>query len=164
MRISLRSLLPSLSVLALLSANPALSDALFSNPTGLGKSLVDKADSEQPFLEVDDAFQLSNEPLPSGLKINWEIAPGYYLYKHSMRVSQGDLRTIQIEASPALRKSDPYFGQVEIYYHGASLNLIFPAQGPIAEGAAIQVEYQGCADDGLCYPTQTRTVVYEKSR
>src|SRR5690606_5338532 len=59
---------------------------------------------------------------------------------------------------PAGKKhTDEFFGEVETYRHRATAVLT----GAAADGTdalTLQVKYQGCADIGICYPPQTRTL------
>ncbi len=75
---------------------------------------------------------------------------GYYLYRH--RISVPGLAEAGIPAG--LPKHDEIFGDVEVFYK--ELNLIVPKDQ--IEGDEIVINYQGCADAGLCYPPQKRTV------
>lgn len=147
-----------------LNAEPLLQGSSESRLDNFGSGLLssgfqdaDVQDKEPEFLPVEQAFILSGEQKDGELKLQWHIAPGYYLYHHSLKVEamrEGKLEDIsaQFDESPALRKSDPYFGQVGVYYHRAEMatNEDSPAE--------IQVSYQGCADNGLCYPTQTTAI------
>lgn len=112
--------------------------------------------AEPEFLDVDEAFQLKSRYADGKLVLYWQIAPDYFLYHHSLKVetaNQSDV-TQEFTSSPAIRKSDPYFGQVGVYYHHADLQSVdFKALDEL------KVSFQGCAENGLCYPTQTRIVI-----
>jgi thiol:disulfide interchange protein DsbD len=123
----------------------------------------DKAEQwtfEEPeFLPVDEAFRLSTEVGEDGsVRAYWDIADGYYLYRHRFgfearppeRVTFGEA-----EIPPGKRKTDDYFGEVEVYYHVAQARLpVTAGGGPVEVG----ISYQGCADAGLCYPPETKWV------
>ncbi|MGB1237280.1 MAG: protein-disulfide reductase DsbD, partial [Pseudomonadales bacterium] len=98
------------------------------------------------YLPVDEAFALSWERNGENLELRWKVAEGYYLYDKRLKIS-GDLALQKVTQS--LPKSDPYFGEVQVY-RGELL-----ASVPVGQtaGSAI-VGYQGCADAGLCYPPQ----------
>ena len=154
----------SLVMISVAAVNPTYANPLFSKP-----SLGDKPGlgSEPEFLAVSDAFQLQSSIEQGLLKLSWQIAPNYFLYHHSLKVEtkrDGQLVDIssQFIQSAALRKSDPYFGQVGVYYHYADLS-----QKPSSEpgvisfdtGKTLYISYQGCAESGLCYPTQTDQII-----
>ena len=114
---------------------------------------IDEAD----LLPVDDAFVLSAEAAaPDAIAIRWKIADGYYLYRHrtSAQADAGFAAgTLQLPKGKAYR--DEFFGQVETY-RGA---LVATLPGRAGAGrVTLKVKYQGCADAGICYPPQTRTL------
>lgn len=102
-------------------------------------------------LPVDEAFQFHTEAWPEGLHLQWDIAPGYYLYREHLAAELLDGTPLATESGPGVVKDDPIFGPTEIYLGSAS--LLVPATG-----APIQVTWQGCQDEGLCYPPVTRTL------
>jgi thiol:disulfide interchange protein DsbD len=90
--------------------------------------------------------------------VRWQIAPEYYLYKHQLlftvKTDTDDARTIVVSLPNGKHKHDEYFGDVETYYGELEVNV------PVSSGNfEINVQYQGCADAGLCYPPQKRTIV-----
>lgn len=154
-------------IIGALSAYPALaaSSLLDETPASQNSDKVDEWSFEEPeFLHVDEAFKLSAEVAQDGSVLaHWEIADGYYLYRHqfafSSRIDADHPSTpvtfAAAEIPPGKRKVDEYFGEVEVYYHDAQ------ARVPVAEGSGIVevgIEYQGCADAGLCYPPETKWV------
>lgn len=118
---------------------------------------VDEAD----LLPVDEAFALSaSAPQRDAIALRWRIAPGYYLYKHRISVAAaGDAFAAgALQLPPGERHHDEFFGDVETYR--GELRALLP--GTAAAGAtrvSLEVKYQGCADAGVCYPPQKRTLV-----
>ena len=110
------------------------------------------------FLEVDKAFKMSSLTSEQDVIVRWQIAPEYYLYKHQLlftvKTDTDDARTIVVSLPNGKHKHDEYFGDVETYYGELEVNV------PVSSGNfEINVQYQGCADAGLCYPPQKRTIV-----
>lgn len=110
------------------------------------------------FLEVDKAFKMSSLTSEQDVIVRWQIAPEYYLYKHqllfSVKTDTDVPRTIVVSLPNGKHKHDEYFGDVETYYGELEVNV------PVSSGNfEINVQYQGCADAGLCYPPQKRTIV-----
>ncbi|HEY5803650.1 MAG TPA: protein-disulfide reductase DsbD [Lysobacter sp.] len=108
-------------------------------------------------LPVDEAFALRAEaPSPDRIEIRWHIADGYYLYKHRIAV-QADAgfaaQPLQLPAGKA--HEDEFFGRVETYRQTLTAVLPGTAQG---SQATLKIRYQGCADAGICYPPQTRSI------
>ena len=110
------------------------------------------------FLQVDKAFKMSSLTSEQDVIVRWQIAPEYYLYKHqllfSVKTDTDVPRTIVVSLPNGKHKHDEYFGDVEAYYGELEVNV------PVSSGNfEINVQYQGCADAGLCYPPQKRTIV-----
>lgn len=104
------------------------------------------------FLPVGQAFAFSSERLDTGeTRLYWQIAEGYYLYQKRFK-----FEGLSINQHPALpvgeAHNDEYFGAQQVYRQG--LELVMPASA----SGQVTVGWQGCADAGLCYPPQTRTV------
>lgn len=108
-------------------------------------------------LPATQAFSLLPvERNQAGLHLSWNIAPGYYLYRHRIRVevlapSPIGLRAIRLPQGIA--HVDEHFGAVQIYRE--LLDADVPLTGPLTAPLRLRVSYQGCADVGVCYPTQT---------
>ena len=106
------------------------------------------------FLPVNEAYQLDvSIENTDTLRLYWQIADGYYLYQHrfAFELNQdGETIKLEPEFPPALHKVDEYFGDVQVYYHGADIAVPVPTGN--AGTASLKVTSQGCADAGLCYP------------
>lgn len=99
-----------------------------------------------------DAFELSVELQPDGGRVlSWEIAEGYYLYRDHLAVETIEGDVVPLETAPGIAKHDPTFGSVEVYYHRAEATF---SQAP----GAVRVTYQGCQENGICYPPVTDTL------
>ena len=111
-------------------------------------------------LPVDQAFALqARATAPDRVELEWKIADGYYLYRHrtAVQVAEDGFRPGPLQLPPGKRHTDEFFGEVETYRG----QLVAALQGAAASGArtlTLQVKYQGCADLGICYPPQTRTL------
>jgi len=107
---------------------------------------------QQDFLPVDEAFTLHVEqPDAGGAVLRWDIAPGYYLYKERLRFA-GLPPGNEPQLPPGEPYHDEYFGDSRVYRDSLEVQL------PDADLASLELGWQGCADAGLCYPPQTRTV------
>ncbi len=116
---------------------------------------------EEEFLPVDKAFVLTTELTDAGVVLaRWAMPDGYYLYRHRFNFQSKDGATLGDPRIPdGKRKVDEYFGEVEVYYHGLDIEVPVLAQsGRLLE---VGIEYQGCADYGLCYPPETRWVSFD---
>lgn len=104
------------------------------------------------FLPVEQVYQVAVEVKESELVLNWSIVEGYYLYRDRFSFSAVDA-TSQLKApifETGKRKWDDFFEEeLEVYYTKTSIALPYKGEGDQME---IQIESQGCADAGLCYP------------
>lgn len=99
-------------------------------------------------LQMDEAFRPSLSRISSNeVAVNWQIEPGYYLYREYLAAKSGDGSL----TPPGKLKEDPGFGSTEVYYGTASAKLI-------GKAAIIELTYQGCQDGDLCYPPVTKTI------
>lgn len=118
--------------------------------------------SSTDFLPVDEALPFSFTNEADGVILSWNIAPEHYLYKGRITVnSQTDGVTVG-EPEFSYRGTDTeddYFGKVTVFYDPvqATLPVTLP---PGTTEAELEVTYQGCAKAGLCYPPQTRDVLF----
>ncbi|MEM7253263.1 MAG: protein-disulfide reductase DsbD, partial [Pseudomonadota bacterium] len=110
------------------------------------------------FLAPEEAFKLRSAATHDTIRLSWDIAPGYYLYKYKVAVEPVDppnLMLAGLTLPPGESHHDEYFGQTEIYRLGADAEVIIPPDAP--RKLALQIVYQGCADAGLCYPPTKET-------
>jgi len=109
------------------------------------------------FLSVEDAFKVEVSAAPSGgVQMEVAIAPRTHLYRDrlSFKGVPDSVKVGTPELPQGKRQFDETFGKdVEVYYDHLSAKVPVQASGG---SALIQIGYQGCADDGLCYPPQTR--------
>jgi thioredoxin:protein disulfide reductase len=120
------------------------------------------ATNEDEFLDPSVAFRLSAEAVgPDRVRLTWEIADGYYIYRSRLKAetSSATAQLGHMDLPVGKMKTDEYFGEQEVYYHG------FVATLPVARAAstsgtelALSITHQGCADAGLCYPPETREI------
>jgi thiol:disulfide interchange protein DsbD len=100
-------------------------------------------------LDPREAFALSVDPQPDGSRLlRWTIAEGYYLYRDYLAVETDTGAPVTFESDPGAQKVDPTFGPVEVYYDRAEARI------DLGSGE-LHVTYQGCQEDGICYPPVT---------
>lgn len=109
-------------------------------------------------LSADRAFELSPpEWRGDVLHVEWNIAPGYYLYRDRIRIEAAPPETVKLGAlqlPQGDKVRDEHFGEVEVY-HGGVLAAELSAKRPVRK---LKISYQGCADQGICLPPQTRVL------
>lgn len=100
-------------------------------------------------LDPREAFQMRLRDVQDGrAEIDWLIAPGYYLYRDHITATDAQGRPLAVETPAGETKEDPNFGTVEVYHDQATAVL------PQA-GGKVQVTWQGCQEDGICYAPVT---------
>ncbi|MDE0351027.1 MAG: protein-disulfide reductase DsbD family protein [Gammaproteobacteria bacterium] len=151
--------MPGLSRSRLLSGACIVALALAWPVPGNAQDVLQKgADpfGEPEFLPVDEAFVLTARVTEDGvLEADWRMPDGYYLYRHQFGFETRDGTTLGTPDVPAgLAKTDEFFGDVEVFYGAATVRVavLEPAGDPFEVG----IEYQGCADYGLCYPPERK--------
>jgi len=113
------------------------------------------------FVPVDEAFVLTATLSPEGLVVaDWRMPEGYYLYRERFRLeAEGGAELGELVLPDGVRKTDEFFGDVEVYYGGVTANApVLATDGP---QLAVAIEYQGCADYGLCYPPERRSFTFD---
>ena len=114
------------------------------------------------FLDPEDAFRLSHTVKANRVvRLRWEIAPGYYLYRDKMTAtSESSAVTVADLRRPAgTMKEDPEFGRVAIYRDSVAIDAGLHGGAAVPETVAIKIGYQGCAEDAICYPPITKSLL-----
>lgn len=148
-------------LLSLLMAIPraVLADSLFSDEQA--SSSLSGA-QEDDFLPADQAFQFSSETKNGQIHLHWDIADGYYLYKHRFKFTVASPEGAELGepqfAKQGKPKKDPTFGDVEAFYHDIDITL--PVAHLPSSPLTLKVRYQGCADQGLCYLPQNKSITF----
>ena len=106
------------------------------------------------FLDVDEAFKVSSEVLDDEVIVRFEIADDYYLYRSRFLFNAENAVLSEAYIPDGKKKVDEYLGKVEVYYH--NLEISVPFKSP-QKDFSFTVEYQGCAEAGLCYPPEEKT-------
>ena len=117
------------------------------------KSLVSDEEITGEPLPPEQAFKFSVDALDSNnLIAKWEIADGYYLYhdKFSIDMQGADFGDIKFPSGKM--KDDPIFGKVET--HRKLVELQIPILNAKSDSVEFQAAWQGCWDQGVCYPPQ----------
>ncbi len=118
--------------------------------------------SQERILEADQAFQLTVSAVdPLTVEARWLIAPGYYLYRDKFRLELLDAQGITIGATeipPGELKDDPLFGPQHVFHDEAVATARLQHESAHAQSVRMKLDYQGCAEIGVCYPPLSKTV------
>ncbi|MCW5622527.1 MAG: protein-disulfide reductase DsbD [Burkholderiales bacterium] len=112
------------------------------------------------FLRVEQAFALRAEAVDAHtLVASFEPVAGYYLYRDKFAFALEQASGVAIDGVELPRgevKDDPNFGRTEVFYRPVQAVIRLQRSALDAQPLVLQVQYQGCADAGLCYPPETR--------
>lgn len=109
------------------------------------------------FLPPEQAFRFTTESDGTTVTVNWDVAPGYYLYKSRMGLDS---------ATPGVTLGNPsypegeihedeYFGKQTVFRRTFSVSAPITGRSPDGQTVDLKLKLQGCADAGLCYPPTT---------
>ena len=105
-------------------------------------------------LPADEAFKLETSLVQDTLKIKWLIGDEYYLYLDSIIVKANkELVKHEILDAKILDHEDIFFGKTKI------LKDKFVISIKNSSYRSLEVSYQGCSEQGFCYPIQKVTII-----
>lgn len=113
------------------------------------------AQNKTQFVPVDQAFAFDFQQSAGQLTLNWQIKPGYYLYRQQIKVVPTSANIAPLAIPKGSWHEDEFYGKTEIFTQQLNLPITVKAAG---KGASLSVTYQGCAEAGFCYPPETRVV------
>lgn len=121
-------------------------------------SFTDQNRSQWRPFPLEQAFPFYvSEREPGAYRIVWDSAPEHYLYKQQFKfslqqTSDSSPQQVAFEMPEGIKKTDEFFGEVDVYYLKLVVDLSLPEKP--REGAILFIEFQGCAEWGFCYPPQ----------
>ena len=105
-------------------------------------------------LPADEAFKLETSLVQDTLKIKWIIGDEYYLYLDSIMVKANkELVKHEILNSKVLDHEDIFFGKTKILKDKLVISI------KNSSFKSLEVSYQGCSEQGFCYPIQKVTII-----
>lgn len=111
-------------------------------------------------LPPEQVFQASAKAVSTDqIEVTWTIAKGYSLYRKNMRF---EAKTPNVQLGdpvyPAGKiKHDELLGDIEHYREQLKIKLpVLASSG--TSSTQLLIHYQGCADIGICYPPQEKTL------
>lgn len=108
--------------------------------------------ANQDFLPPEQAFKFQASSLSEKTaELKWDIAPHYYLYHDQFKVSL-DQQNLSLNLPKGQEKDDPTFGVTNVHYKQVLTQL------DVKPNSQYTVSWQGCSEDGLCYPVQRTTI------
>ena len=120
---------------------------------------------EEELLPPEEAFSLSAWVEGDTLVAEYQIAPGYYMYRErfDFQIESSDTPTrFDVAIIPAGKvKEDEFFGKMETYRDNVKISLPLLFDGPAASKLQVKMTSQGCADIGVCYPPLKQALTVE---
>ncbi|MFA7443102.1 MAG: protein-disulfide reductase DsbD [Lysobacteraceae bacterium] len=151
--------------------------ALSAAPSSAPFSALPLGNAGKPLLGDPQAvdFQVETLPLPAEQAFRFEAiatspnvilmrftpAPGYYLYRdHSEFTLHADGKATALAPQwpPAVDHHDEHFGQVAVYFDLVETPLPLQRHDAAAVSATLEAVFQGCQNNGICYPPITRRI------
>ena len=111
-------------------------------------------------LPAAEVFQVAVKKVdPNTFVIDWQIKPGYFLYSDRIRLTpQADsnihLGTLRFPA--AITKTDKQGHVYKVYRNQLSIPVGILGNKP--GETLLNLHYQGCSDDGFCYPPEVKQI------
>ena len=109
---------------------------------------------DNKILPANEAFKLETSIVPDELQIKWIIKDGYYLYFDSILVKANkELIEYKVLDSKVLDHEDIFFGKTKILKDKLVISI------KNTSFKSLEVSYQGCSEQGFCYPIQKVTII-----
>lgn len=149
--------------LTLPAANETTS--LPASSTGLDKLaalITPSSGVTDEYLHPDQAFRPSLANKSAGTLVAYfRIAPGHYLYRSKFGfrlIGAKGVRLAEAVYPKGKIKDDANFGRSEVYLSPIAITLPLVFDNNPAHTAVLEMIYQGCADERICYPPQTKQI------
>jgi len=141
------------------SASVSAQESIFdiSSPALFGdRKLGDgKLSNENEFLKPEEAFQFNYLQEGNTVNITFDIANGYYLYRHQFNFTTDNASIKDVTLPAGEDHEDDFFGIQKVFTGSLvfTIDLLSTQTDPVVE-----VRYQGCAEKGLCYSPAKKTI------
>ncbi len=111
--------------------------------------------NDDEFLKVEQAFSFNFYQQNNQLEISFDIAPGYYLYRHQFKFKGKNINFTPVELPVGIDHEDEFFGIQKVFTEHLSFIINLEQ---VSNDGSIKITYQGCAEKGLCYPPTSKVV------
>jgi thiol:disulfide interchange protein DsbD len=116
--------------------------------------------SAKEFLPPEQAFvvEATWSADATELLIDYRPAKGYYIYQESLQyrlfINNQKINTKNIQLPRGIEKFDETFGK-KMKIYPKPFQVIIPFTQKAEQGIRLELDLQGCADGGICYPPMT---------
>ncbi len=111
------------------------------------------------FLPPDQAFMLDVQVRDAHtLLARFNVAPGYYLYrsKISFTLKGENAKITSINLPKGEPKHDQNLGDTQVFHQPFQAEILLDRTSAAAAPVTLNASYQGCSEQGLCYPSQDK--------
>ena len=149
-------------IASMLWLTAAMAAALPGQSTNGPGSALGLDDDYIPTLEEAINVSAIADPAGQQIGVTFVLYPEVYLYQHRLafRLLDTDGNLLSDFSDHQLpegkHKVDEIFGEVQVYYRG--LDLFLPLDSVPMVDTVLEVDYQGCLEDVLCYPPRTARI------
>lgn len=146
---------------ALLSALLLTGAAAWAQPLSVPALTLQSNTTQPEILSAEQAFVLAPPSLGAGkteekpLRLSWQIAPGHYLYRDQIHIHDALGQRLDPDIPQGEMLTDAFFGRVQVFHQRLQLQAALPTR---TEQWPLQLQWQGCAQIGVCYPPQQARV------
>ncbi|MBX2868220.1 MAG: protein-disulfide reductase DsbD [Acidiferrobacterales bacterium] len=137
-------------------SDTANQDAALPDSVSALRDLLSAGFEQPEYLAVEDAFQLTMSVADEkSVTAEFEVAEGYYLYKKQMKFTRNGTPLSTVSLPEGEIKNDEYFGEAFVFRNAFTVPVELARTSSAAEKITVEATYQGCADEGICYPPVT---------
>jgi thiol:disulfide interchange protein DsbD len=141
---------------------PAPGSLLSTGDSRTGLDLDSVLGAGRRALPAEEAFRIEAiADGPRSLLVRASARPEYYLYRESFdfRVADDDIALAGVSLPPGEPKTDEYFGRTRVYFGEVEIPIELDRAAPDDQRAIVlSVGFQGCLDEGICYPPMKRSL------
>ena len=114
-------------------------------------------DEQESIPLAKDVFVISQGQASESIYISWNIKDGYYMYLDSIKLKDitNNIPFEIVESHQSLFE-DEFFGKTEILKKNRTLII---NKSDISNSTELLIYYQGCSEDGFCYPVQKDIII-----
>jgi thiol:disulfide interchange protein DsbD len=116
-------------------------------------------------LSMDQGFKFTAVVKDSQTVIaQWQMPPGYFLYRKHLKITADspDVKLGSLIFPNGITKSEPGFGSYEVYKNTVSIPV--PVLNAPGNTVKLTVHYQGCSEEGYCYPPTDKHITLDLSK
>ncbi len=133
---------------------------------GLGLNLASSGWNGQSdsVLPESEAFTFETIALDANnLSTRFTMGDNIYLYKDKLKLKSltKGIDIGELKFPKGKIKQDPHFGEVEVFFGQIEVAVLVKRQVGSPNQLQLQAEFQGCVDEGICYPPSRRLITVD---